>query len=64
MQTNRFFVVANALVCAYLVLSLVLSILHVIKSTVVFTRIILVVFDTVITFAIHQLGKIAREMIV
>lgn len=46
---NRFFVVTNAIVCAYLVLSLALSIFHIIKSTVKVTRLVLVIFDTVIT---------------
>ncbi|XP_048226392.1 casparian strip membrane protein 4 [Ricinus communis] len=42
-----FFVIANSIVCAYLVLSLRLSIFHIIRSAGIITRIILVTFDMV-----------------
>ncbi|KAL1824497.1 hypothetical protein ACET3Z_011275 [Daucus carota] len=42
-----FFVAANSVVCAYLFLSLALSILHIVRSRARGSRIILVLFDTV-----------------
>ena len=44
---NRFFVIANSVACAYLVLSLPLSFYHIIRRTAKNSRIILVMFDTV-----------------
>ncbi|KAJ3679690.1 hypothetical protein LUZ60_017701 [Juncus effusus] len=40
-----FFVVANSVVCAYLVLSIPLSIVHIIKSSARYSRLILIFFD-------------------
>ncbi|KAJ6910039.1 hypothetical protein NC652_020902 [Populus alba x Populus x berolinensis] len=42
-----FFVIANSIVCGYLVLSIPLSISHFIRREARITRIILVIFDTV-----------------
>lgn len=42
-----FFVVANSVVSAYLVLSLALSIFHIVNSAAQVSRIVLVLFDTV-----------------
>lgn len=47
---HRFFVVANSIVSAYLVLSLALSIFHIISSVAHNTKVVLIFFDTVITF--------------
>ncbi|KAH7851500.1 hypothetical protein Vadar_012536 [Vaccinium darrowii] len=44
--TFTFFVVANSVVCVYLVLSLALSIFHIIRSHAHISRIILIFFDT------------------
>lgn len=44
--TFTFFVVANSVVSVYLVLSLALSIFHILRSHAHFTRIILIFFDT------------------
>ncbi|KAG5535098.1 hypothetical protein RHGRI_023023 [Rhododendron griersonianum] len=45
--TFTFFVVANSVVSVYLVLSLALSIFHILRSHAHFSRIILIFFDTV-----------------
>ncbi|KAJ1380711.1 Casparian strip membrane protein [Sesbania bispinosa] len=42
-----FFVMANSVVCGYLVLSLVLSVFHIVRSTAVKSRILLIVLDMV-----------------
>ncbi|XP_057448201.1 casparian strip membrane protein 1-like [Lotus japonicus] len=42
-----FFVLANSLVCGYLVLSLILSVFHIVRSSAVKSRVLLIVFDTV-----------------
>ncbi|XP_057759531.1 casparian strip membrane protein 1-like [Arachis stenosperma] len=42
-----FFVVAKSLICGYLVLSLILSLLHIVKSSAVKSRLLLVVLDTI-----------------
>lgn len=47
----RFFVVANAVVSGYLVLSLVLSFFHIVRTTATNSRIILITFDAVIIIA-------------
>jgi len=44
---HRFFVVGNAIVTGYLVLSLTLSIFHIIRSAATGTRIFLAILDTV-----------------
>ncbi|KAJ8445490.1 hypothetical protein Cgig2_031303 [Carnegiea gigantea] len=46
LPTFTFFVVGNAIVTGYLVLSLTLSIFHIIRSAAVGTRIFLAIFDT------------------
>jgi hypothetical protein len=45
---RRFFVAANAVVCTYLVLSIPLSIVHIIRPRARYSRLILVFFDAVI----------------
>ncbi|KAK7309807.1 hypothetical protein RJT34_06843 [Clitoria ternatea] len=42
-----FFVMANSVVCGYLVLSLILSVFHIVRSKAVNTRILLIFLDTV-----------------
>jgi len=44
---GRFFVVANSIVCAYLILSLPLSIVHIIRSRAKFSRLLLIFLDAV-----------------
>ncbi|XP_048327061.2 casparian strip membrane protein 1 [Ziziphus jujuba] len=46
LPTFTFFVVANSIVSAYVVLSLPLSIFHIVRSTAKNSRIILIIFDT------------------
>lgn len=46
-NVNRFFVVANSIVTAYLILSLALSIFYIAKSSGRVTRTVLIIFDTV-----------------
>ncbi|KAK1312984.1 hypothetical protein QJS10_CPA06g00462 [Acorus calamus] len=58
-----FFVVANSIVFAYLVFTLPLSILHVIRSTARNTRLFLVLFDTVM-LALLTSGASAATSIV
>ena len=43
----RFFVVVNSIVAAYLVLSIPLSIVHIIRSRAKYSRLVLVFFDAV-----------------
>ncbi|CAN6572023.1 unnamed protein product [Malus baccata var. baccata] len=47
LPTFTFFVVANSIVCTYLVFSLALSVFHIIRSNAKKSRIILIFFDTV-----------------
>ncbi|XP_055806287.1 casparian strip membrane protein 3-like [Solanum dulcamara] len=47
LPTFTFFVVANGIVSAYLAVSLVLSILHIVMSGARITRVVLIFFDTV-----------------
>ncbi|XP_061366353.1 CASP-like protein 7 [Gastrolobium bilobum] len=47
LPTFAFFVTANSIVCGYLVLSLVLSFFHIVRSTAVKSRILLLILDTV-----------------
>ncbi|KAM0958288.1 hypothetical protein EV1_023369 [Malus domestica] len=46
LPTFTFFVVANSIVCTYLVFSLALSVFHIIRSNAKKSRIILIFFDT------------------
>ncbi|KAF5945371.1 hypothetical protein HYC85_015599 [Camellia sinensis] len=45
--TFTFFVIANSIVCGYLVLSLLLSVFHIVRSGAKISRVILIFFDTV-----------------
>ncbi|KAK4780848.1 hypothetical protein SAY87_016954 [Trapa incisa] len=63
LPTFMFFVVTNSIVCAYLVLSLALSIFHVIRSKAVITRIILVVFDTVMLALLMAAASAAAAIV-
>ncbi|KAK7307095.1 hypothetical protein VNO77_39851 [Canavalia gladiata] len=47
LPTLVFFVMANSVVCGYLVLSLLLSVFHIVRSTAVKSRILLIALDTV-----------------
>ncbi|XP_011098775.1 casparian strip membrane protein 1 [Sesamum indicum] len=46
LPTFTFFVAANSVVCAYLVLSLALSIFHIVRSSAQNSRVVLIFFDT------------------
>ncbi|KAK2636181.1 hypothetical protein Ddye_030973 [Dipteronia dyeriana] len=64
LPTFTFFVIANSVVCGYLVLlSLPISIFHVIKSEAKISRIILLIFDTVM-FGLLTAGASAAAAIV
>ncbi|KAL0003833.1 hypothetical protein SO802_011394 [Lithocarpus litseifolius] len=64
LPTFTFFVIANSIVCGYLVvISLPLSIFHIIRSAAINSRIILVIFDTVM-LALLTAGASAATAIV
>ncbi|KAL5761741.1 hypothetical protein ACOSP7_018005 [Xanthoceras sorbifolium] len=63
LPTFTFFVVANSVVCGYLVLSIPVSIFHVIKSEAKISRIILLIFDTAMV-ALLTAGASAAAAIV
>ena len=48
-RARRFFVAANAVACTYLVLSIPLSIVHVVRPSARYSRLVLVFFVAVIT---------------
>ncbi|XAR51718.1 hypothetical protein NMG60_11006431 [Bertholletia excelsa] len=58
-----FFVIANAIVCAYLVVSLTFSIFHIMRSAAQGTRVVLVFFDTAM-MALLMAGASAAAAIV
>ncbi|GKU99532.1 hypothetical protein SLEP1_g12370 [Rubroshorea leprosula] len=58
-----FFVIANAIVCGYLVLSLPISTYHIIRSKAHISRVILLIFDTVM-LALVTAGASAAAAIV
>ncbi|KAF0929001.1 hypothetical protein E2562_011089 [Oryza meyeriana var. granulata] len=59
----RFFVVANSVVCGYLVLSLPASVMHVVRPRARCSRVVLVFFDTVM-LALLTAGASAAAAIV
>ncbi|KAL6861304.1 hypothetical protein ACP4OV_017004 [Aristida adscensionis] len=59
----QFFVVANSIVCAYLILSLPLSIVHIIRSRAKYSRLILILFDAAM-LALVTAGASAAAAIV
>ncbi|XP_020089774.1 casparian strip membrane protein 3-like [Ananas comosus] len=63
LPTFTFFVIANSVVCAYLVLSIPLSIVHIIKSSARYTRLVLIFFDAVM-LALLTAGASAAAAIV
>ncbi|XP_031287949.1 casparian strip membrane protein 1-like [Pistacia vera] len=63
LPTLTFFVIANSIVCGYLVLFLPLSIFHVIKTSAKISRLVLLVFDTVM-LALITAGASAATAIV
>ncbi|TQD70478.1 hypothetical protein C1H46_043984 [Malus baccata] len=63
LPTFTFFVVANSIVCAYLVFSLALSVFHIIRSNAKKSRIILIFFDTAM-LALLTAGASAAAAIV
>ncbi|KAH0973665.1 hypothetical protein GBA52_025821 [Prunus armeniaca] len=63
LPTFTFFVVANSVVCAYLVFSLALSIFHIIRSNAKRSRIISIFFDTAM-LALLTAGASAAAAIV
>ncbi|KAM7269146.1 hypothetical protein ACFE04_024643 [Oxalis oulophora] len=58
-----FFVIANSVVCGYLVLSLPLSVFNIIRSSTTITRIILIIFDTAM-MALANAGACSAASIV
>ncbi|KAK6128358.1 hypothetical protein DH2020_012639 [Rehmannia glutinosa] len=63
LPTFTFFVVANSIVSAYLVLSLALSIFHILKSGAQKSRVVLIFFDTAM-LALLSAGASAAAAIV
>ncbi|KAK6931251.1 Casparian strip membrane protein domain, partial [Dillenia turbinata] len=63
LPTFKFFVVANSIVSGYLVLSLPLSIIHIVRSGAKGSRIILILFDTAM-LALLTAGASASAAIV
>jgi hypothetical protein len=57
---RRFFVAANAVVCTYLVLSIPLSIVHIVRPRARYSRLVLVFFDAVISQVDHTIGLRTR----
>ncbi|KAI3733656.1 hypothetical protein L6452_13105 [Arctium lappa] len=62
-RSFRLFVVVNAIVCAYFVLSIPLSIVHIMRSVARGTRILLVIMDTIM-LALLTAGASAAASIV
>ncbi|CAJ2648015.1 casparian strip membrane protein 1 [Trifolium pratense] len=58
-----FFVMANSLVCGYLALSLILSILHIVRSTAVKSRILLIILDTVMMGLLAAAASAAASIV-
>nr|KYP45405.1 UPF0497 membrane protein 2 [Cajanus cajan] len=58
-----FFVLANSVVCGYLVLSLVLSVFHIVRSTAVKSRIILIALDTVMLGLVTAAASAATSIV-
>ncbi|OAY50052.1 casparian strip membrane protein 3 [Manihot esculenta] len=58
-----FFVIANSIVCGYLVLSLPLSIFHIIRSSAKISRIIFVIFDTVMLCLLACGASVAASIV-
>nr|XP_043639718.1 casparian strip membrane protein 1-like [Erigeron canadensis] len=59
----RLFVIVNAIVCAYLVLTIPLSIVHIIRSAERGTRILLVILDTVMLGLLTSGASAATSMV-
>lgn len=53
----------NSIVCGYLVLSLVLSIFHIVRSTAVKTRILLIVLDMVMMGVLTAAASAAASIV-
>ncbi|XP_015956859.1 casparian strip membrane protein 2 [Arachis duranensis] len=63
LPTFMFFVMSNSIVCAYLVLSLALSFFHILRSTAVKSRILMVLLDTIM-YGLLTAGAAAAAAIV
>ncbi|GMN41886.1 hypothetical protein TIFTF001_011095 [Ficus carica] len=63
LPTFTFFVIANSIVCGYLVISLCLSFFHIIKSAAVRSRIFLVIFDTVMMALLTAAASAAAAIV-
>ncbi|KAG0513585.1 hypothetical protein BDA96_10G115200 [Sorghum bicolor] len=63
LPTLTFFVVANSIVCAYLILSLPLSIVHIIRSRAKYSRLLLIFLDAAM-LALVTAGASAAAAIV
>ncbi|KAI4328469.1 hypothetical protein L6164_020821 [Bauhinia variegata] len=63
LQESRIFVLANSNVCGYLVLSLILSIFHIVRTTVVKSRILLVVLDTAMMSLVTAAASAAAAIV-
>ncbi|KAI6676855.1 hypothetical protein NL676_037651 [Syzygium grande] len=62
-QSFTFFVIANGVVCGYLVLSIPLSIFHVKRPAMTITRIILIIFDTAMMALLTAGGSAAAAIV-
>ncbi|KAF8021447.1 hypothetical protein BT93_G1781 [Corymbia citriodora subsp. variegata] len=58
-----FFVIANGVVCGYLVLSIPLSIFHIKRPELTITRIILIIFDTAMMALLTAGGSAAAAIV-
>ncbi|KAI3429170.1 uncharacterized protein J3R85_008592 [Psidium guajava] len=59
----KFFVIANGLVCGYLVLSIPLSIFHIKRPALTITRIILIILDTAMMALLTAGGSAAAAIV-
>ncbi|KAG5059471.1 hypothetical protein AAZX31_01G048500 [Glycine max] len=58
-----FFVMGNAVVCGYLVLSLIISVFHIVRSAAVKSRILLVALDTVMLGLVTASASAATSIV-
>ncbi|MED6112119.1 hypothetical protein PIB30_058806 [Stylosanthes scabra] len=63
LPTFVFFVLSNSIVCAYLLLSLALSFFHIVSSSALKSRILMVLLDTIM-FGLLTMGAAAAAAIV
>ncbi|KAI4314139.1 hypothetical protein L6164_027075 [Bauhinia variegata] len=58
-----FFVLANSIVCGYLVLSLILSIFHIVRTTAVKSRILLIILDVAMMSLVTAAASAAAAIV-